>query len=198
MESRKPFYDPKFQAMSVTVLPGDFYTTDKADEMVVTILGSCVAACIRDKNTKLGGMNHFLLAEEPSGITSSSNRYGSNAMEQLINSILRKGGRREDLEIKLFGGANVIENATLIGTNNINFVRSYLKKENLKIVSEDLGGSQARRIHYWPSTGRVLRHLIQSKDDKRQQVVQEEKVYKENLRKKQEKSSDYGSIELFD
>jgi chemotaxis protein CheD len=185
------YFDPKFQSNALVVHPGDFYTTSDPSVMIVTILGSCVAACIRDPEIKIGGLNHFMLPSAPDlvEINSKSNRYGSFAMEKLINEILKKGGKRENLEVKLFGGANILDNSLHIGASNVDFIYQYLKMEGIKIASEDLGGENARRIHFWPASGRVMRLKI-SKEDKK--VVELDTKYKKTVENKT-----FGDIELF-
>lgn len=156
-------YDLRQGTKAVRVLPGEAYVTGEAGEMIVTVLGSCVAACIRNPATGFGGLNHFMLPESDSGIwngASAALRYGNYAMEVLINEILKSGCRRRDLEIKLFGGADLTDGSALIGSANVSFVLDYLHAENLVIASADLGGCYGRRIHYSPSTGVVHRLLL--------------------------------------
>lgn len=190
--AKQSFYDPKFQSTCVNVLPGEFYVTGTPGEMVMTILGSCVAACVRDKELGIGGLNHFLLAEPSMDIGSQSTRYGSYAMECLINDILKRGGRRENLEIKIFGGSDLMNSTLKIGDKNSNFIRKYLSNEGFKIAAEDLGGTRPRRIHFWPDTGRVVRLILQGQDQ--QSVIQTETAYTSTLKKKEES---HGDIELF-
>lgn len=185
------FYDPKFESMAVTILPGDYFISKDPEEMLVTILGSCVAACIRDVKLGVGGMNHFLLASPTSDVSSPSNRYGSFAMEELINALLKMGAKKENFEAKVFGGARVINSSIQIGDNNSSFVRDYLLKEKIPIVSEDLGGDRPRRIHFWPSTGRVARHLLQNAETR--MVISQE----DNYRKKLTQQPRGNGVELF-
>lgn len=162
-QAAKHAYDWRRGAPAVRVLPGEAYVTSRTDETIVTVLGSCVAACIRNPATGFGGLNHFMLPESDSGIwngASAALRYGNYAMEVLINEVLKSGCRRQDLEIKLFGGADLTEGPTLIGSSNVSFVLDYLTAEDLVITSADLGGSYGRRIHYHPSTGVVHRLLL--------------------------------------
>lgn len=147
---RPKYFDPKFKTTAVRVLPGDFHVTEK-DEMLLTVLGSCVAACIRDPLTGIGGMNHFMLPSSKDGQwgkTAAAMRYGNHAMETLINEILKMGCPRERLEIKLFGGGNVSSAKVKIGTQNSKFVLNYLSYEGLPHAAADLGGPYARRIHF--------------------------------------------------
>lgn len=178
----------------ITLLSGDYYVTDKPQQMIVTILGSCVAACMRDPVMKIGGMNHFLLPDDPDLSFKHSNdatRYGAYAMEQLINGIIKLGGIKERLEVKVFGGGNVIQSSAMIGTHNVNFVRSFLKQEGLSIISEDLGDTYPRRLRYYPDTGKVMLLKLKRKEDF--VVVDEEKDFIRALAAKPVE----GSIDLF-
>ncbi len=188
---KKSFFDPKFKTQCVNILPGEFYTT-RSDEMIMTILGSCIAACVRDVKLGLGGLNHFLLAEPHSDLSSPSTRYGSYAMECLINDILRQGGQRENLEVKIFGGSDLMNSSIKIGQKNSDFIKKYLHNEGLKIAAEDLGGLRPRRIHFWPQTGRVVRLVLQPSEQ--QNLMDTEKKYTSTIKKKEES---HGDIELF-
>ena len=148
------------------ILPGEYYVT-REDEVIDTVLGSCVAACIRNPRLGIGGMNHFMLPR-PAGaggdtwekVAGRATRYGSASMEQLINRVLSAGGERRDLEVKIFGGGRVLSSLSDIGARNVDFVREFLRKEGLKIASADTGDTCSRHVHYFPRTGRVrVRHL---------------------------------------
>ncbi len=139
----------------VQVLPGELYVT-RADEAITTVLGSCVSACVRDVRRGVGGMNHFMLPEAPSSDDNlAPARYGVYALECLLNGVTRGGGRREDLEVKVFGGGRVLAHGGDIGRVNIDFVRRFFDTEQLAIHAEDVGDAFARRIRYWPRSGRV-------------------------------------------
>ena len=147
------FFDTTHSAWMVKVFPGEFYVTRQPDEILVTVLGSCVSACIRDPVIGVGGMNHFMLAKGHSGgwgDDPQSARFGNFAMEKLINELIKAGCSRERMEIKVFGGGNVIDASTAIGSDNAEFVLRYLEAEGLRCAAEDLGGSYPRRIHYYP------------------------------------------------
>lgn len=134
------------------VVQGEYRVSRDADVILSTVLGSCVSACIFDPVAKLGGMNHFLLpGENASGKIEL--KYGAMSMELLINELLKAGARRSEMKVKLFGGARVSAAFSDIGQKNVTFARSYLKQEGFEIVSESLGGKQARRLHFRPSTG---------------------------------------------
>ena len=188
------YYHPHFDAHIVKVMLGQHKISGRVDEMLVTTLGSCIAACIRDPVAGIGGMNHFLLPEVPEGTGDSVNvaaRYGGTAMELLINQLLGAGARRNRLEIKVFGGAKVIESTLDVGAKNAEFVLSYIRNEGLRLVGQDLGGSMARRIHYFPSTGRVLRRVLRS--EALSDTVSQELSFMSTLRQKPIE----GDIELF-
>jgi len=189
------YRDPRFDAIAVKVFPGEHFVTAAPDEMLVTILGSCVTACIRDPLAGVGGMNHFMLPEAMGGgwdTASGSMRYGNVAMERLINDVLIHGGIRQRLEIKVFGGGNVMKGATSnIGHRNADFVETYLMAENLPIAAHHLRGNLPRRIHYFPSTGRVM--LLELQRTEQEAVVRSEGLYKSKI--KIEPIS--GSAELF-
>ncbi len=138
----------------VQIMQGDFYVTDTPHEVLTTILGSCIAACIRDPSIGVGGMNHFLLPESD-GEDRNASRFGVNAMEVLINDILKRGGERSRLEAKLFGGANVINAMSDVGSRNVAFARQFLGDEGISVAGGDIGGTMPRRIQFWPVSGRA-------------------------------------------
>jgi chemotaxis protein CheD len=188
------FYDTAGGAWMVKVFPGEFYVTNKPNEVLVTVLGSCVSACIRDPYAGIGGMNHFMLPQHKSGTWGDdlrSTRFGNFAMEKLINELIKAGGTRERMEIKVFGGGNVTDMSTAIGSENAEFVLRYLQLEGLSCAAQDLGGTLPRRIHYYPADGRVVRRLLGSSD--RYAVHREEHDYESRLLVQQPS----GEIDLF-
>lgn len=194
----KRFYDPRFKATSVMVLPGRHYVSKVSEEMIVTLLGSCVAACIRDPITAVGGLNHFLLPESNSGQWGQANaamRYGNHAMETLINDIIKQGGIRSRLEIKVFGGAHIIEGrSTLsVGQQNVDFVENYLQNEGFTIAAKHLGGPLPRRIHYFPVSGKVNMLLLRRAPDN--DLFKKEREYQSTI--KTDDNDDSGDVELF-
>ena len=188
------FFDNTHSAWMVKVFPGEFYVTRQPDEILVTVLGSCVSACIRDPVIGVGGMNHFMLAKGRSGGWGNdpqSARFGNFAMEKLINELTKAGCSRERMEIKVFGGGNVIDASTAVGSDNAEFVLRYLEAEGLRCSAEDLGGSHPRRIHYYPGTGRVVRRLLGTGET--YAISREEREYADRLRQRQPA----GEIHLF-
>lgn len=177
-------FDASFNAYALPVGIGEYCITAQENEMLVCILGSCVSACIRDPQSGLGGMNHFMLPHGALTDTTQNSfvlRYGHYAMEKLINDLVSRGASKKKLEIKLFGGASLLHVRTRIGEENIAFVRNYLQAEGLPIASEDLGGLYPRRVHYFPKTGKVYRLLMRRSDDA--QVFSDELSFRERLRK---------------
>jgi chemotaxis protein CheD len=143
----------------VAITQGSTYVSKDPEEVITTILGSCVAACLRDPVAGVGGMNHFLLPEGR-GADRLEVRYGANAMELLINGILQRGGMRQRLEAKIFGGANVIAGLSDIGAANASFAQKYLTDERIPITGGDLGGKLPRRVQFAPVSGRARQMTI--------------------------------------
>ncbi len=136
----------------VTVVQGDFFVTADPNVIITTVLGSCVSVCLFDATVGVGGMNHFLLARQ-GDVADNDLRYGVNAMELLINKVLQAGAQRSRLEAKVFGGARIIDHATDIGASNAQFACDFLQRERIRCVSQSLGGTNARRIRFYPTTG---------------------------------------------
>ncbi|MBC3861663.1 chemoreceptor glutamine deamidase CheD [Undibacterium jejuense] len=154
------YYDRTFDCDAAKILPGEFYFTNK-DMLIVTVLGSCVSACIRDRVSGVGGMNHFMLPDtggDADNPVSASMRYGTYAMEVLINELLKAGAKRENMEAKVFGGGNVLRGFTAInvGERNAKFVLDYLKAERMRVIAEDLNDIYPRKVYFFPKTGKVL------------------------------------------
>jgi chemotaxis protein CheD len=188
------FFDAATALWMMKVFPGEFYITREANEVLVTVLGSCVSACIRDPVIGVGGMNHFMLPQHGSGAWGNdlkSTRFGNFAMEKLINELIKAGCVRERIEIKVFGGGNVTDSSNAVGSDNAEFILTYLKAEGLRCAASDLGGTLPRRIHYYPSTGRVVRRLLGVSE--RYSIDREEHDYGSRLQQQQPA----GEIELF-
>jgi len=192
------YWDRTHETFAAKILPGEYYVTAN-NEAIVTVLGSCVSACIRDKVFGIGGMNHFMLPINRSvshaevAAMSNAGRYGNFAMEKMINDILKHGGTRENLEVKIFGGGRVLQNMQSldIGNGNINFVREYIETENLKLVSEDVGDIFPRKVMYFPLTGKVkVKKLRQMHNNT---IIERESTYMSSLEVKPAESD----IELF-
>lgn len=153
------YFDPYFEQDAVKVLPGEYYVTGR-DMILVTVLGSCVCACVRDPLLGVGGMSHFMLPEHYRDSEANTNalRYGSHAMEVLINQLLKMGAVRERLEAKVFGAGNVLQTpgGHLLGERNSRFVVGYLEREHIPVVAQDLHDVWPRKVYFFPASGRVL------------------------------------------
>ncbi|QCO15430.1 chemotaxis protein [Azospirillum brasilense] len=188
------YFHPQFRAHTMKVFLGHHLVSDRSDVMMVTTLGSCVAACVHDPATAIGGMNHFLLPEVPESEdagTGAAARYGSVAMERLINDLLARGAQRGRLEVKLFGGARVIDSSFDVGQRNAAFALDYVRREGLKLMGQDLGGASARRIHYFPHTGKAMRKML------RPEALSETANQELNFRSSLRHQPIEGDVELF-
>jgi chemotaxis protein CheD len=187
------YHDRNFDSPAAKILPGEYFVTDK-DVLLVTVLGSCVAACIRDNENGIGGMNHFMLPDEGSkDVVSTSARYGTYAMEILINHLLKSGARRNRLEAKVFGGGAVLASLTSssVGMRNAEFVLDFLQTEKIPVVAKDLLDSYPRKVYYFPNSGRVLVRKLHRVHN--ETLFNREKEYRTRL----EHSKVEGDIELF-
>lgn len=193
------YWDRTFERWAAKINPGEYYVSTEG-HLVMTVLGSCVSACIRDTVLGVGGMNHFMLPthddasrldEQVRRNASAANRYGSFAMENLINDVLRHGGSRNRLEVKVFGGGRILDTLSDIGAKNIEFVRDFLRTEDLKVVAEDLGERFPRKVYYDPRSGRV--HVKRLKQVDGTEVVRREETYRQRI----ERAPVGGAVELF-
>jgi chemotaxis protein CheD len=194
------FWDPQLAHWTVKILPGEYYVS-RADEAISTVLGSCISACVRDPVKNVGGMNHFMLPEDAS--TGPNNwldpaiglatRYGTYAMESLVNDLLKLGATRERLEIKVFGGGRVLSGMTDVGARNIAFVRNFLQLEGYHIIAEDLGGTQPRKVVYFPISGRVKLRRLRPVENRI--ISHHEQLYLASIGNK---ATDGGDVELFE
>jgi len=198
LEHVKRFWDKRHNTFSAKILPGEYYVSMHG-ELISTVLGSCISACIRDVKMGIGGMNHFMLPmgceDEHAGKMhlTSATRYGNFAMEMLINEILKAGGKRKNLEVKLFGGGRVLSNMTKIdiGNKNINFVHEYLQEEGLDVAAEDTGDIYPRKVLFFADTGKVRVKKLQNIHN--DTIKQREEKYRKSIDEKPVQSD----IELF-
>ena len=157
------YFDRTFDCRAAKILPGEYYYTAE-DMLIVTVLGSCVSACIRDTVSGIGGMNHFMLPEG----NGDSGRYGSFAMELLINEMMKRGASKARMEAKIFGGGAVLRgfSAMNVGERNAAFVIDFLKTERIPVMAEDLNDIYPRKVYFFPRTGKVLvKKLMQTQND---------------------------------
>lgn len=174
------FWDPRHATWAAKLVPGDYYVT-RHDEVLLTVLGSCVAVCIRDPASGIGGMNHFMLPRPPPreedrwhGLSGTATRYGTASMEQLIGHLIKHGADRARLEVKLFGGGRVLAGLTDVGRQNIEFAREFMHAEKLIVAAEDLGGVWPRQVQYFPQTGRARVRRLERAD---RQLAEREAEY---------------------
>lgn len=143
------------------VMEGQYHVTDDPNIVLSTVLGSCVAACVRDPLARVGGMNHFLLPGDADRLKArDAERYGVHLMELLVNGLMARGAQRNRLEAKLFGGARTVFKNSDIGAMNAEFAQRFLKTEGITIVGKSLGGTSGRRLEYWPVSGRARQNFI--------------------------------------
>ena len=156
-ENIQRYWDPMRKMVVAKVLPGEVYVT-KHHELITTLLGSCIAVCMRDKHNAIGGMNHFKLPAPPGSTSekdaSKDTNYGIYAMELLINGILKNGGDRKFLQCKIFGGGNVVQSiSSNIGEKNISFVQDFMRQERIPVLHQSIGGTAGQQVYFHPITG---------------------------------------------
>jgi chemotaxis protein CheD len=194
------YWDPDMAHWTVKILPGEYYVT-RNEEAISTVLGSCVSACVRDPVRNVGGMNHFMLPEDQSvgpnnwldPAVGLATRYGSYAMESLINDLLKLGAARERLEIKLFGGGRILAAMTDVGGRNVEFIRNYMSLEGYRVAAEDLGGTQPRKVVYFPATGRAKLRKLRPVENRI--ISHHEQLYLASIGKQ---AAGGGDVELFE
>jgi chemotaxis protein CheD len=190
------YFDRHFDREVIKILPGEYYATTE-DTVIVTVLGSCVAVCLRDPQKRIGGMNHFLLPNDGASNISSvsdSARYGVYAMELLINQMLKLGADRRRLEAKIFGGGNVLKGFTgfNVGERNAEFTLEYLSAEHIPVLASDLLDVYPRKVYFSPDTGVVNVRKIKSLHNST--IMDRESEYKMRIRG----ASKSGEIDLFE
>lgn len=149
----------------VHLIQGEYRVSDEPAVAISTVLGSCVATCLHDPLARVGGMNHFLLPGTKDG-THDTLTYGVHSMELLINALLKRGAARDRLEAKLFGGARMMSGLSDIGNQNAKFAREFLARESIPLIGESLGGDRARRVQFWPASGRARQLLVAAHEAK--------------------------------
>ncbi|MES1981831.1 MAG: chemoreceptor glutamine deamidase CheD [Pseudomonadota bacterium] len=190
------YFDREHNVEAAKILPGEYYATAR-DMLLVTVLGSCVCACIRDKVSGIGGMNHFMLpdgGQDQGNPLGNSARYGTYAMEILVNQLLKMGAKRGNFEAKVFGGGAVLRGFTVanVGERNAEFVLHYLKTEKIPVSAQALLDIYPRKVYYFPKTGLVrVKKLKAVHNDT---IINRESEYKRRLHS----TSIGGDLELFD
>lgn len=191
------YWDKTRNKPAAKILPGEYYVTTE-DELILTVLGSCISACIRDPIFQIGGMNHFML---PAGnkhssmwndtAASESTRYGNVAMEHLITTIQKNGGRRDNLEVKIAGGGRILASMTDVGRRNIEFVVNYIHTEGLKLAKQDVGDIYPRKVIYNPMDGKLLVKKLRALHNNT--IVEREETYMHEI----DHTPVEGEIDLF-
>jgi chemotaxis protein CheD len=197
-EASTVYFEREFERNAVKLLPGEYFVSED-DIVLSTVLGSCIAACMWDRNARVGGMNHFMLPGDPARAGTDADpiglagRYGVFAMEQLINELIKRGARKANLEAKLFGGGAVLRNFTAlnVGERNAEFVLNFLRTEGIRIASKDLLDVFARRVAFFPVNGRALCRKLPQADAA---VVSAEQQYNAQLNNTAKSG---GDVELF-
>ena len=193
-DRRRYYFDTRLNSTMVSVFQGDFYTSANPNETITTVLGSCIAVCIRDPDIRFGGMNHFLLPQAL-GKEAVSNqnqlRYGSYSIERLINVVMSHGGRRDRMEVKIFGGSNLQSGPISIGSHNADFVERYFETEGIQVVAKDLRGNSPRRLRYNPCSGKVL--VKRASDRDAQSIFAQEKL----MSSSKLNETQFGQVELY-
>jgi chemotaxis protein CheD len=197
-EGLNRFHSREYDMDIIKILPGEYYVT-REDEIIATVLGSCVSVCMRDTKVGIGGMNHFMLPENNRRDDDSwkcskidkAARYGVDAMEHLVNEILKHGGKKNNFEIKLCGGGKIMSAMNDIGRKNIDFIKHYLDMEGYDIASEDLGSNNPRKVRYFPKTGKLQIMKLRSLHNN---TIVEREV---NFQKELKVAPVSGEVELF-
>lgn len=185
--------DSRFPYEIASILPGEFFVS-RTPMIVYTVLGSCIAACIRDPIVRVGGMNHFMLPEpkeKSADDWGESTRYGCYAMESLINAILKRGGLKSRLEVKLFGAGKIYDSNLDVGARNAEWVLEFLRTEGLPPVKTDLGDIYPRKVYYFTDSGLVLLKKIER--IKNQTIFEREASYAQAIAARQPE----GDVTLF-
>ena len=182
MLARNLYFDGHFHLNAAKIMPGEFYVTG-SDMVIVTVLGSCVSVCLRDRVAGIGGMNHFMLpdSKDRDGPASASARYGVYAMEMLVNSLTKLGAQRNAFEAKVFGGGSVLPGMTQmnIGERNASFALEFLKTEGISVAAKDLIDIYPRKVYYFPKTGKVLVKKLRTLHNNT--VLERERDYRSRL-----------------
>ena len=186
VQSPNIYHDKIFDIGAVKILPGEYYVT-KRDLALVTVLGSCVAACIRDRMSGMGGMNHFMLPGDSgqhgsaADLSSPLAHYGTYAMEKMINDLLKMGAKRNNLQAKLFGGGNVMPGFTVnnVGERNAEFAINYLRTEQIEVLAQDMLDIYPRKVYFFPNSGKVLVKKLRSVHNNT--IVEREQQYRSRI-----------------
>ncbi len=194
-EAKNKYFDPYQKVWATKIMPGEFHVS-AGDELIVTTLGSCISACIRDIKIGIGGMNHFMLPTSNKGEWAGKNastRFGNFAMEYLINEILKNGGLKENMQASILGGGIMFktESVNAVGKKNIDFAKEYLATEKIPIIYEDVGGEVSRKVYFTPKNGKIIvKKLTTLHNDT---IIKREKILSKDISQK----PTTGGVEIF-
>lgn len=193
---RKSF-NQKYNRHMYELFASDCYATIEKQIVLTTLLGSCIAVCMKDPKAGVAGMNHFMLPRKVNvrdvGFNNDT-RYGVNAMEVMINEMMKKGALRKRMQAKVFGGGRVMDSAlNNVAQSNVDFALAYLKTEGIPVLARDVGNQEGRKLFFFPDTFDVYVKRIHYNNLTK--AVQTEKQLMEKINKQREKDSD---LELFD
>lgn len=196
-EAINRYVDKAQGVVTAKILPGEYYVTDK-QEMITTVLGSCISVCIYEQRTGLGAMNHFMLPSsngnnDADDLMSESFRYGDVAMERMINDLLKNGADKDKIVFKAFGGGQIIKQMTSVGERNIKFLHKFMVMEGYKLSAVDLGGPHPRKVNFFPKTGKVMVKKLQHMHN--DTIAIRETQYKSKI---DTPTIEAGDIDLFD
>ncbi|MBN1495944.1 MAG: chemotaxis protein CheD [Spirochaetes bacterium] len=155
----------KFDKPVTIIQPGEYHVSDR-DEMIGTLLGSCVAVCLHDPVRRVSGMNHFMLPGrivKNDVFSAGSARYGISAITELLGMMEKRGAARRDMVAKIFGGGHVIYTAldsSTIPMDNVRLARTLLEIEDIPIVEMEVGGDSARKILMDVKSGKVFMKYV--------------------------------------
>lgn len=190
------YFDQQFHLPAVKLLPGHFVST-RAPSLLVTLLGSCVAACLRDPVSGVCGMNHFMLPEAQADAAPDllGARFGVQAMELLILDMQKRGARRDRLQAKVFGAGSVLDGMSVVNVGELNaaFILRYLEVEHIPILAQDMLGPWARKVYFFTDSGKVMIRRLET--DHARKLAVRERRYRETVDRN---AGDTGSVDLFD
>ncbi len=187
----KTYFDFHFQKNLVVLYPGEFFSSNSQDELISTVLGSCIAVTLYDPELRIGGMNHFMLvsSSQDQVAQEKSGRFGEFAVELLLNDMIKKGAQKKRMIAKVFGGSNMFKVAPLehnVGEQNIDFAFYYLEQENIPVRASDVGGNLSRKIYFDPVTSKVLVKHVKEKPHVEDVLIRREEEYRVKVIKEEE------------
>ncbi len=191
----KKYFDTHFQKDVVILYPGDYFSTFEENELISTVLGSCIAITLFDASAQIGGMNHFMLVSSSSDMDAEekSGRFGEYAVELLLNDMIKKGAQKKRISAKVFGGSNIFnmpDSGSKVGAQNIFFAFDYLEREKIPVQASDVGGNYPRKIYFDPKTSKVWLKHIKKNTAKDDALRKREEEYRARIKEEEKKKTD--------